>query len=73
MIRLEDDFHSMVSDRHHDQMKKRGEPGHPGFSASTCHECFKVDPTVTNLASEHSAQEARSYLSSQQWKEMFGK
>jgi len=72
MINLEDDFNSMVMDRHHNQMKSLGEPGHPGSSASTCHECFKVDPGVVEHAAPYQVEDARGHLTSKQFDAMFG-
>jgi predicted adenine nucleotide alpha hydrolase (AANH) superfamily ATPase len=62
-----------MNDRWHWHHQSKGRTDHKGESAATCHACFKIDKSVTEHAAPWQADDARSHLSSQQWKEMFGK
>lgn len=62
-----------INNLSHDKAMDKGLPGHAGPYAATCHACFKANKQVVGDASPMDAADAREHLSSQQWKEMFGK
>lgn len=62
-----------MNDRWHWHHQEKGNKEHKGESSATCYACYKINKSVTEHASPYDADEARSHLSAQQWKEMFGK